>query len=102
MARFGPDLHPALTWSVSLTDDIAEEIVRIAEEGGENEAGGYVPASDLIALTTHGFGGLSHWQVGSIAERVLHATRLPILLVRPEDMIARAHRSQEQELATQR
>lgn len=89
VARFGPDLHPALSWSVSLTDDIAEGIVRVAENGEERAAGGNVAACDLIALTTHGSGGLYKWPVGSIAERVLHATSLPILIVRPEDMIAK-------------
>jgi nucleotide-binding universal stress UspA family protein len=89
VAHFGPDLHPALSWSVSPTDDIAEGIVQVAEQGEERAAGGKVAACDLIALTTHGSGGLYKWPVGSIAERILHATRLPILIVRPEDMIAK-------------
>lgn len=100
VTRFGPELHPAISWSVSLTDDIAEGIVRIAEDGEQNEGAGNVPASEVIALTTHGFGGIHRWQMGSIAERVLHATRLPILLVRPEDMVVQAHQRRETSAGT--
>lgn len=90
VARFGAELHPALSWSVSITDDIAEGIVQMAESGKTSGEAGKVPTSDVIVLTTHGAGGLYKWPFGSIAERVLHATRLPILLVRPEDMILQA------------
>jgi len=97
VARFRPDLHPALSWSVSLTDDIAEGIVRVAEDSEESQEFGKVAACDLIVLTTHGSGGLYKWPVGSIAERVLHAASLPILIVRPEDMTAkeRQHRGHQ-------
>jgi nucleotide-binding universal stress UspA family protein len=95
VARFGSELHPALSWSVSLTDDIAEGIVRIAENGEESKEFGKVAACDLIALTTHGAGGMHHWPVGSIAERVLHTTSLPMLIVRPEDMIVKERKPRE-------
>ena len=38
--------------------------------------------ADLIALTTHGRGGLSRLVHGSVAESVLRAARCPVLLVR--------------------
>src|SRR4029079_5461804 len=37
---------------------------------------------DLIALGTHGRTGLSRWALGSIAERVMRSTEVPLLLVR--------------------
>lgn len=40
---------------------------------------------NLIAMTTHGRSGLSRWAFGSVADRVLHATSNPLLLVRPLD-----------------
>lgn len=89
VARFEPELHPALSWSVCQTDDIAEGIVQVAEHGGEMRGCATVAAYDLIALTTHGSSGMHWWPVGSIAERVLRATTLPIFIVRPEDMIAK-------------
>ncbi len=95
IARFGADLHPALSWSASPATDIAEGIVLLAENG-EERPNGQAKAYDLIALTTHGAGGIHRWPVGSIAERVLHLTRLPILVVRPEDMLVKARQQREQ------
>jgi nucleotide-binding universal stress UspA family protein len=36
----------------------------------------------LIAMTTHGRGGLSRWFMGSVAEKVVRASPTPVLLVR--------------------
>jgi len=37
----------------------------------------------LIAMATHGYSGVRHWMLGSVAEKVLHAAPVPLLLVRP-------------------
>ncbi|NTU65151.1 MAG: universal stress protein [Chloroflexi bacterium] len=37
---------------------------------------------ELIAMSTHGRSGLARWAYGSVADRVLHAARCPVLLVR--------------------
>ncbi|HTK07445.1 MAG TPA: universal stress protein [Ktedonobacteraceae bacterium] len=75
---------PHLTSSVVVSHDVAETILTIAEHGD-----GTLPreCSDLLVLTTHGHGGLLRWAVGSITERVLRASRLPILVIRPADMV---------------
>lgn len=36
----------------------------------------------VIAITTHGYSELQRW-VESVTERVLHTTRLPLLIIRP-------------------
>jgi nucleotide-binding universal stress UspA family protein len=36
----------------------------------------------LIAMTTHGRGGLARWAMGSVAEKVARAANIPLLLVR--------------------
>jgi nucleotide-binding universal stress UspA family protein len=36
----------------------------------------------MIAMTTHGRTGLARWMLGSVAEKVVRATDLPVLLVR--------------------
>ncbi len=36
----------------------------------------------LIIITSHGRSGITSWLVGSIASKVLHAIRLPLLLIR--------------------
>jgi nucleotide-binding universal stress UspA family protein len=37
---------------------------------------------DLIVMATHGYSGVRRWALGSVADKVLHATKKPLLLVR--------------------
>ena len=37
---------------------------------------------DLIAMATHGRSGFSRWALGSVADKVLSCSRVPVLLVR--------------------
>jgi nucleotide-binding universal stress UspA family protein len=57
---------------VVVVDHTAEAIV---EEAARREA-------DLIVMATHGYGGLKRWALGSVADKVLHATATPLVLVR--------------------
>ena len=41
--------------------------------------------ADLIAMTTHGRSGLGRWWLGSVADKVVRASHIPVLLVRPEE-----------------
>ena len=77
-------LSLSITWSAAVAQDIAHAIIQMAENGEDAEGAGAFGRCDLIAIATHGRGGLQHWVLGSIAERVLGATKLPILIVRPE------------------
>jgi len=38
--------------------------------------------ASLIVMATHGRGGLRRWALGSVADKVLHATATPLLVVR--------------------
>ena len=38
---------------------------------------------DLIIIATHGRSGVSRWLRGSVANRILHAVRAPILMIPP-------------------
>ncbi len=40
--------------------------------------------ADLIVMATHGYGGLKRWALGSVADKVLHATTTPLVLVRAQ------------------
>ncbi len=90
-----------LTWSAVIAEDVATTLIQLAEgvtapliqlaQAGE-EAEDTRKETVLIALATHGRGGLQRWTVGSVAERVLEATRMPLLMVRP----SRAADKQEQ------
>ncbi len=39
--------------------------------------------ADLIAMSTHGRSGIARWVMGSVADKVVHAAPVPVLLVRP-------------------
>ncbi len=67
----------SVTTSAPINVDVAEAIVQAAEEGEGTELSGY----DLIVMATHGRGGIQRWVLGSVAERVLHATKVPLMIV---------------------
>lgn len=60
-----------------LHNEAAEAIVQSAAAEG----------ADLIAMATHGRGGLARWMHGSVASRVLGATHCPLLLVRGAQVV---------------
>jgi nucleotide-binding universal stress UspA family protein len=41
--------------------------------------------ADIIAMSTHGRTGPAHWIIGSVAERVVHHSRIPVMLIRAND-----------------
>ena len=57
-----------------LVGNVAEQIVDFAR----NED------ADLIVMASHGRSGVSHWAVGSVAEKVFRASEIPVLLVKPK------------------
>jgi nucleotide-binding universal stress UspA family protein len=81
---------PGLTieTSVVVSSDIAHTIISAAEHGefiGTMNAA--AQACDMIAMATHGRSGISRLFIGSITDRVLGATKLPLLIVRPPKMM---------------
>jgi nucleotide-binding universal stress UspA family protein len=38
---------------------------------------------DLIAMSTHGRSGLTRWMIGSVADKIVQNSTVPVLLVRP-------------------
>jgi nucleotide-binding universal stress UspA family protein len=74
----------SIIWSVVLDSDVAGAIIRTAEQGQQGEGGERSGGCDLVAMSTHGRGGLERLVMGSVTERVLGATKLPLLVVRPE------------------
>jgi nucleotide-binding universal stress UspA family protein len=51
----------------------SQSLTKYAEENGV----------DLIVIATHGRSGLNEWFWGSVAERVLKTSRIPVLMIRP-------------------
>jgi nucleotide-binding universal stress UspA family protein len=54
------------------TGNAADEILKAADD----------VKADLIAMSTHGRSGLRRLAFGSITDKVLHASRVPVLMVR--------------------
>jgi len=87
------DFKLAVTYSVELGTDVASTLVSLAEHGRKgiphDETGAYrgIGPCDLIAISTHGRGGLERWVMGSVTDRVLNTTKLPMLTVRPPKKI---------------
>ncbi|MBE3560467.1 MAG: universal stress protein [Ktedonobacteraceae bacterium] len=83
-----PGKQLTITSSVTLHIDVAQALVELAEQGkGMEEIEGF-KGCDLIAITTHGRGGVTRWVMGSVTERILDATKLPLLIIR-------AHKTRE-------
>jgi len=61
--------------SVVLPGISGETIISYAQNNG----------FELIAIATHGHGGMRRFVLGSTADFVLHHSSLPILIVRPEN-----------------
>lgn len=58
---------------VVLFGRVADKIVEYAEKEGV----------DLIIMSTYGRTGLGRWAFGSVTKRVMRATSVPVLLIRP-------------------
>ena len=58
--------------AVVRSGNAAEEIVNYASELN----------AEIIAMTTLGAGGLTHWLLGSVAEKVVRYAATPVLLIR--------------------
>lgn len=60
------------TSSLLRVGSVAETILGVADE----------LQVDVIAMSTHGRTGPARWLLGSIAERVVHNSKVPVLLIR--------------------
>jgi nucleotide-binding universal stress UspA family protein len=59
-----------------LLGDPAEEIVEYAEREG----------IDIIVMCSHGSGGIRRWVFGSVTEKVVSSTSVPLLIIRPQEL----------------
>jgi nucleotide-binding universal stress UspA family protein len=66
-----------ITTSITVSPDVAGSIIRRAEES----------QCDMIAIATHGRGGLMRMLMGSVTERILGYTKLPLFIVRPQESV---------------
>ena len=84
----GPLAHLHVAWSVLANKDVAGALVDLAQRGITAQGSESVGRFDLIAMSTHGRGGLRRLVIGSVTERVLSASKLPLLILRPREVAA--------------
>ncbi len=76
-------LKLVIEWSIEESRDVANALIEAAENGKTIESSYEFTGCDLIAIATHGRGGLKRLMAGSVTEDVLGSTKLPMLIVRP-------------------
>jgi nucleotide-binding universal stress UspA family protein len=81
--RNGPlaELKLTIVCSVATGKDAASALLSVAETGNDAEGAAMLGSCDVMALATHGRGGLQRLALGSVTEHVLGATRRPLLVV---------------------
>lgn len=93
-AEVPPALERERSFAAEYLESVAEEVgdrsleVRTAVVVHQQPAEGIVEYAeshdvDLIAMATHGRGGLARLTLGSVADKVLRSSRTPLLLYRP-------------------
>jgi len=80
------DLKLSILISVATGKDVANTLLKVAEHGEDAEGSLELGSCDLIAMATHGRSGLQRLAMGSVTERVLGAAKLPVLVIRPQDV----------------
>jgi nucleotide-binding universal stress UspA family protein len=78
-------LNLQVTWSAAFDADVAAALIDVAEGREDVEGAGVFGRCDLIAMATHGRSGLRLWAMGSVTDRVLQRSQLPLLVVRPKN-----------------
>lgn len=70
-------------------EDVAQAIIEAAEHDRQAEGAAVTREQGIIAMATHGRGGIGRWALGSKTERVLDACKVPLLIVRPQRVDAK-------------
>lgn len=73
----------SVTWSVVYETEPALALMRLAAQGNADAS---VPQADVLVMATHGVGGIERRLLGGVTEQMLHATRIPVLVVRPDNL----------------
>ena len=92
----------AVTSSVVFDPDVASAIIAAAESSSDIVDANNLtsaPPYDVIAMASHGRSGFQLWALGSVTERALHASALPLLIVRSDSATTPldAHGAEESE-----
>lgn len=79
-------LHVGTSSSVIIGADVAETLIRLAEQEPTGQKDGQISRYAAMVIATHGRHGAALWAIGSVTERILEASHLPLLVVRPRQL----------------
>jgi nucleotide-binding universal stress UspA family protein len=96
----GEKLNLKVTWSVIVGNPVSEVLIRAAEHGRDEEGNSVCKPCDLIALATRPRSDLERLTGGSVTDRVLGYTQLPLLVVRRHEQPTHTHSEQAQTAST--
>ncbi len=72
LERVAASIQESIEVETAVVDGISHEaILQYAEEKGV----------DLIVISSRGQSGFNRWIMGSVADRVIHGTRIPVLMI---------------------
>ena len=83
-------LKLSLSWSIACENgetDVATTLLYMAEHsepGKQAKEGTERGDGNLIAISTHGRDAVERWVIGSVTERLLNSTKLPMLIIPPQ------------------
>jgi nucleotide-binding universal stress UspA family protein len=73
-----------VTWSSVFDADVASAIVSAQDALADEGARGATMGCAMIAMASHGRNGVWLWMIGSVTDRVLQASDLPLLIAHPQ------------------
>jgi nucleotide-binding universal stress UspA family protein len=74
-------LQRRMTWVCeSLADQGVKATFRLQSGDAADRILAFADRNDLVLTTTHGFGGMKRWVFGSVAEKLVHAGTVPVLV----------------------
>lgn len=88
-------LQLTVTSSIIVSMDVTKAICAEAEPDQEEQQ---AEPYDLVALATHGRGGLQRLLMGSVTEHLLGTIKVPMLIVRPHEQVGQGVREERIEV----
>lgn len=83
--KYPGEVRLPVTWSTVVHEDAATSLIRLAERGDDSADCSLSDHCDLIVMATHGRSGVLRWALGSVTERVLSTTAIPLLVAHAAD-----------------
>jgi nucleotide-binding universal stress UspA family protein len=78
----GVDLSASAEWLEAVGLKVSQLVARDRDPAQAILAAAELETADMVAMTTHGRSALDHWAFGSVAEKVFHACKVPLLVRR--------------------